>query len=133
MSLRQYLLLMSFGTLLCWGGFLVTLFSVNPVDATAIEFGFFYVSLFLALVGTCSVAGLSFRRLFLKNDDLIFRHVKNAFRQSLLFACVVILMLVLLAAHLLTWWNLLLLILLVVSIEALIFTERKFRNKTYAS
>lgn len=133
MTLRQYLLLMTIGTLLCWAGWAVTLASVNPADATLVEFGFFYVSLFLALVGTGSIVGLGLRRLLLKDDELIFRHVKNAFRQSVLIALTILILLMLLAARLLTWWNAPLLILLAVCVETLIFTQRKFRNTLYGS
>lgn len=133
MTLRQYLLLMTIGTLLCWGGWGVTLASVNPTDATTVEFGFFYVSLFLALVGTGSIVGLGLRRLFLKDDELIFRHVKNAFRQSVLIALTILILLMLLAGRLLTWWNAPLLILLAVCVETLKFTQRKFRNTLYGS
>lgn len=128
MTLRQYLTLMSIGTLLCWVAFVVVLSGVDPTGASMLEFLFFYASLFLGLLGTFSVFGFLLRRLFLKDDDVLFRHVRHTFRQSLIISLVIIFLLILTAQNLLTWWNFPLPIILGIFLEAIIFTNRKFRN-----
>ncbi|MDO8626366.1 MAG: hypothetical protein Q7K39_02835 [Candidatus Magasanikbacteria bacterium] len=131
MTLKQYLLLMVLGTAICWLGWGFTLFLVNPLAASALEMSFFYISLFLALIGSGSVLGIIVRRYFIRNDELVFRHVKNAFRQSVLIGVGLVGIFILLGQSLLTWWNAPLYILFLIFLEATFFTKRKFRNSPY--
>ena len=133
MTLRQYLVLMSLGTGLCWIAWFFILFSVDPIQAGRLVFFFFYVSLFMAVVGTFSVLGFLIRRWVVKDDELVFRHVKRTFRQSIFIAAVLIVVLMLLSNRLLAWWNLVLLLGLCIFLEAIVFTNRKFSNRTYGS
>lgn len=128
MTLKQYLILMSIGSILCWAAFIAVIFNVNPYSASTMEFVFFFSSFALAVVGTCSVVGFLLRRLFLKDDEIIFRHVKHTFRQSILIAAVLTLLLILQGLRLLTWWNFPLPIVLGVFLETIVFTKRKFSN-----
>jgi hypothetical protein len=131
MTLRQYLILMSLGAMLCWIAWFFVILSGPPAEATFVGFLFFYLSLGLALMGTLSVVVFLIRRLTLKNDELIFRHVRKTFRQSILASLMVIIMLILLAASLLKWWSLLLLVLIWSTLEVIIFSGRKHRNVDY--
>lgn len=127
MSLRQYLILMSIATLLCWVAWFFVLNYTTP-DSGFLTLFFFYCSLFLAILGTFSVIGFLVRRFFVKDDEVVFRHVRRTFRQSLLLAALIIFALLLLSARLLTWWNSIILIIFFLFLEAVIFTNRKFRN-----
>jgi len=131
MTLRQYLILMSLGTLICWGTWTFILFTLDPNSAGSLGILFFYFSLFLALVGTFSVIIFLIRRLIIKNDEVIFRHVKKTFRQSVIVAVLIIFALYLLQQHLLTWWNSILLVALFIVLEAVIFTNRRYSNADY--
>jgi hypothetical protein len=82
----------------------------------------------LALTGTFSVIGFLIKKIILKDDQIVFHHVKSTFRQGMLIAGVIILGLILLQIKLLTWWNGILLILLFAAIEGIIFTNRKYNN-----
>ena len=109
MTLRSYLLLMIFATSLCWGAFIMALYSKNPNITNWLGFSLFYLSLFLAISGTASVLGFIVRFIGLKHE-LAINSVRSAFRQSFLFASLVVISLILLASNLFTWINLLLLI-----------------------
>ena len=128
MTLRQYLVLMSVGALICWLAWFFVLGSLDPSQAGFFGFLFFYASLFLALSGTFSVIGFLIKKIILKNDQIVFHHVKNTFRQGILLAMVIILGLILLQVKLLTWWDAILLVMLFAAIEGVIFTNRKYNN-----
>ena len=129
MTLRLYLILMSIGALICWIAWFFVIGSIEPGHAGFFGFLIFYSSLFLALAGTFSVFGFLIKKIILKNDEIVFHHVKNTFRQGMLVAGIIILGLILLQIKLLTWWNCVLLILLIALIEGIIFTNRKYNNR----
>jgi hypothetical protein len=122
---------MSIGTIICWGTWVFILFTLDPATAGMWGILFFYISLFLALVGTFSVIVFLLRRLIIKNDEVIFRHVKRTFRQSVILSALIIFALFLLQERLLAWWNSILLVALFVILEAVIFTNRRFSNPDY--
>ncbi|KKR34766.1 MAG: hypothetical protein UT67_C0007G0015 [Candidatus Magasanikbacteria bacterium GW2011_GWA2_40_10] len=129
MTLRLYLILMSIGALICWLAWFFVIGSVEPEQAGFFGFLFFYSSLFLALAGTFSIFGFLIKKVILKNDQIVFHHVKSTFRQGMLMAGIIILGLILLQIKLLTWWNGILLILLFALVEGIIFTNRKYNNR----
>jgi len=131
MTLRQYLVLMSLGTLLCWVIWFFVLFRTDPNTSGVLVFFFFYFSLFLALLGTLSVGGFLSKRLLVKNDEAVFRFVKRTFRQSVVVAIFMICGLFLLQKDLLRWWNAILLFVLLFFVEGIIFAGRKFNNADY--
>lgn len=131
MTLRQYLTLMSLGTALCWLIWFFIVWRTDPFMADAAVFLIFYASLFLALLGTFSVLGFIVRGLILQNDDLVFRHVKRTFRQSVIVSGILVFALFLWQKHLLTWWNALLLLVFFGILEGIIFTNRKYSGNDY--
>jgi len=104
MTLKSYLLLMIFTTLVCWGIFAGVLINIDPTSTNWPGFVMFYASLFLATLGTSAIFGFLFRFWLLK-QQLAFRAVGEAFRQSFLFAILIIAALFLLSHHLFTWMN----------------------------
>ncbi len=96
---------MGIGAGICWLAFISVIFAINPLITNWIGFMLFYTSLFLAIVGTAAILGFVVRFIALK-QELAFRLVKEAFRQSFLFAILVIVSLLLLSQELFTWLNL---------------------------
>ena len=131
MTLRQYLSLMSIATFLCWMAWITVVWYSDPTRANFMGLFLFYFSLFLSIIGTFSVCGFLIQRAIIKNDYLVFRHVKKTFRQGFLTASFVIICLLLLAKDLLAWWNFIILIVLFIFLEMIIFTGRKFQNLDY--
>lgn len=125
MTLKSYLFLMSVGTLMCWIAWLFVIFNIAPADAGPGGLIFFYVSLFLSILGTFSVLGFLIRKAILKDEEVVFRHVKHTFRQSILIGILTILALVLLSQGLLYWWNAAILIAFFFFIESIFFTSKK--------
>lgn len=130
MTLRLYLALMSFATLLCWVAWLFVIFYISPTEGGFLGLFFFYLSLFFSIVGTGSVIGFHIRRLVLKDEEIIFRHVRHTFRQSIILATAVIVIFMLTAASLLFWWNFIMLVLFFLFIEFILFTNRRHSNGT---
>jgi len=122
---------MSVAAGLCWVAWFFMILSTDPNQANTLIFIFFYLSFFLAILGTFSVIGFLIKMKIIKNDEIIFRHVKKTFRQSIIFATLIILALFLLQKSLLTWWNSILLALLFVVFEGVIFTNRHYKNNDY--
>jgi len=131
MTLRQYLFLMFLGTLLCWGIWVFIILTIDPTSADTISLMFFYASLFLSLVGTIFIITFSLRRLFNKNDDIVFRSVRRTFRQSMVLSTFIIFALLLLQKHLLNYWNTILLVVLFLLLESIVFASRKHNNEDY--
>jgi len=123
MSLKKYLILMSFTTLICWVAWLVVIFYMSPEDAGVITFLLFYVSLFFALLGTFSLLGF-FLRVWFSKEKIIFRHLGISTRQSLWFSVLVIITLMFQASSYLKWWSMGFLVLLLIILE-FFFVSRK--------
>jgi len=100
---------MSSMTMLSWFIFVYVLLSINPEITNWLGFLFFYLSLFLSIIGTSALLGFLVRFVFLKKH-IAFRLVKEAFRQSFLFASLIIVSLILLSQGLFTWLNMFFLI-----------------------
>ena len=131
MTLRQYLFLMSLGTLTCLTAWLFVVFNIDPNNTDIVSFVFFYTSLFLSLLGIISTISLWIKVKFLKSEEVVFRHVKKTFRQGAVSASLVVLLLLLQQYQFLTWWNLIILVILGILVEATIFSNRKFSNRDY--
>lgn len=110
MTLKNYLLTMTITTAVCWLCFNFVINKINPLTADWIGFALFYSSLALALIGSAAIVGFVIRFILLR-QKLAFRAVKEAFRQSFLFAALIIISLILLSQNLFDWLNLTLLIL----------------------
>ncbi len=126
MTLKSYLLLMVFTTLICWGIFVGVIFNINPISTNWPGFALFYASLFLAVLGTSTIFGFLFRFSLLK-QQLAFRAVGEAFRQSFLFAILILAALFLLSHHLFTWMNISFLIVGLALLELVLISYSRSR------
>ena len=107
MTFQSYLWAMGGASLAAWVGWLVVVWRVNPAETGFLGLGLFYITLFASLVGTFAVAGVLYRVLFLKREQIIMREVRITFRHGLMLAFVAVASLALSAQSLLTWWNIL--------------------------
>lgn len=124
MTLRRYIVLMAFGTILTWSAWGLVLSQFDPASAGWLGFSMFYVSLYLALVGTFSLLGLTVRRI-IYSAELPYRQVAIAFRQSFSFAFLVVAALFLQSRDLLTWWNVLFLVVALTFLEFAVLAVRR--------
>jgi len=109
MTLRSYLIFMISITMVCWLVWAFVIFTVNPETAGTFGLVLFYLSLMLALAGSAAIVGFVIRFIALKKA-LAFRLVRDAFRQSFLFAFLISASLFLLSKNLFNWLNLFFLI-----------------------
>lgn len=105
MTLRSYLTIMTIMTSICWAAWGFIILTTDPTTTNWIGFLLFYISLFISIVGFSALVGFLVRFVALK-QKLAFHSVKEAFRQSFLFAILVVGSLFLLSYGLFTWLNL---------------------------
>lgn len=108
---------MSLTTIVAWTGWVIVITTVNPEGAGALELSFFYLSLFLSLLGTFSVLGFGIRSLLQRHHRAHIYRVSTAFRQACLWSLGLIIALALQSQRILSWWLLLLLLLAMTMIE----------------
>ncbi|MBI5731807.1 MAG: hypothetical protein HY982_00405 [Candidatus Magasanikbacteria bacterium] len=124
MSLKHYLIFMGAATLLCWLAWIMVVWGVNPGGAGTGGFFLFYISFFLALLGTLSLAGFVIRIIFRPPGQPHFRTVKKAFRQSIFFAGLLVCAFFLQSQRLLNWWNVIALVAAFVFFELFFLSRR---------
>ncbi len=124
MTLKKYLIIMAIMTLISWAIFAYVLLSINPEITNWLGFFLFYVSLFLSIIGTSALVGFLIRFVFLKKH-IAFRLVKEAFRQSFLFAFLIVISLILLSQDLFTWLNIFFLIISLSVLEFFMLSYEK--------
>ncbi len=126
MTLKNYLLVMSVLTIICWGIFFFVASLVDPQMTNWLGYTLFYLALFLSLSGTTALIGFIVRFVALKKE-LAFNLVKLAFRQSFLFSLFIIFLLVLKSQHLFNWLNLFLLVIVFAVLELFLISYKKSR------
>ncbi len=126
MTLKRYLILISLTTAICWTTFLFVASVINPELTSWLGFFLFYISLFLSLTGTASLIGFLVRFVALRRE-LAFYAVRNAYRQSFLFALFIVAILAMMSQGLFTWLNLGILVTLFIIIEAILTRPSKTR------
>ncbi len=102
----------------------MVLFTIDPSITDWIGLTLFYSSLFLSIVGTATIIGFLLRFVVLK-QELAWRIVKEAFRQSFLFALLIVVSLILLSHNLFTWLNLLFLVIGLTILEFFMLSMEK--------
>lgn len=127
MTLRQYLISMSLATLIAWLAFALVLFLVDPASAEIAGLIIFYVSLFLAILGTISVLGFFLRVKLHKGEVILPREVAGAFRQGFFLSFLFVSALYLQSKDMLVWWNIVLLVGAVTILEFLFISYRRSR------
>jgi len=122
LSAKFYLWVDGILTICCWliavGIFLIT----DPYQIGIKIFAAFFVSLFLALVGSLTLLGYNIR-IRLSRREVLYAHLGVSFRQATLISLVVVGLLLLQAARVLNWWDGILLV------SAILLLELYFRTK----
>lgn len=124
MTLKNYILAMSFLTAICWGVFIFVVGAINPFTTNWLGFILFYLTLTASLIGTTSILGLVIRFYF-SRDEAVFYAVKNSFRQSFLVSLFIICLLILKATSFFNLLNLILLIILFIILEIFLSSKKK--------
>lgn len=125
MSLRQYISIMLFSTILCWTSFGFVVINIDPFEAGFLSFSFFYVSVFFALVGTLSIIFFGFYSMFSRKDEPLFKSVQGSFRDGILVSIVLTIMLYMQGMQMLNMWNAVALIAALVSLLIFLFFSKK--------
>lgn len=124
MTIKQYLIIMIIGAILCWVAWGFVILNIDPFQDTGVGLGFFYVSLFFAFLGAVSLINFLIRYYFSKSDLPLFRFVQRSFRDALFISAILIALLFLQGKGYLQWWN------LVVGLLAVsLFAVFRFVNK----
>ena len=124
MTLKTYLTIMLLGTAICWAAWVVVINSIDPETTNLVGLLLFYSSLFLAIVGASAILGFLVRFILLR-QELVFRQVVRAFRQSFLLAAVVVASLIMQSSHLFTWYNALFLIIGLTVLEFFLISYKR--------
>lgn len=126
MSLRTYLLSMIGATILAWIAWGVVVTGIDPFEAGVFGVGLFYITLFVAFIGTASLVLAFVRVKVMKRDKVLSREIRTAFRHAILFAIVMVVSLGLSARGILETWHLVVLVAVIVLAEQ--FFVRAYRN-----
>lgn len=103
MTLRQYLIIMGLGTLLCASALAVIVFQVDPYTADTLSMGLFYACIACTLVGICSLLILPIIQISSKRRDmLLHKHVTKSLRLSITVSFLLTLLLLLQGERLLS-------------------------------
>lgn len=112
---RSYIVPIAIGSLLCLAAFGSVVWSVDPYTSGWIGHAFFFLTLFLSLLGIFTLAEIFFRKRF--SPGMFTEQLRASFRQSFLLALLVVCLLLLQIFSLLFWWVGLTLILFIITVE----------------
>ena len=125
MSLRQYIIIMIFATILCWISFGFVIVNIDPFDAEYLSFSFFYISAFFSLLGTLSLIIFGFHNMFLKKGEPLYKIVQESFRDGVILSAVLTSLLYLQGKGLLNMWNTLILVGVLLSMFIFLFFNKQ--------
>lgn len=118
MTVRAYLIVMTFVSLVAWMTWVIVLHAIDPTQTQFLGFFIFYTTLGMALLSTLTFIG-TLVRIWFKKDDIIFKQVIRSLRQAVLLTVLFLSSLILLSAGLFVWWAMIILIIIVVFIEGI--------------
>jgi len=124
MSLKEYLFSLGLGSILCFVICGLTVVNFDPNINNTLPLTFFYLSLFLGLLGGFSFIAIWIKKMVLKNEEIVFRQIKKIFRQALVFSLLVIFIFFLAHNGLLNGLTFLLIVFFYLIFEGIIFTRK---------
>ena len=127
MTFRWFLLVMTIATLAMWVAWLFVLHTIDPLQSGLTGFVLFYLTLFVALLGTTVLSG-SLIRSWVHPDELLYRQTLRSFRQGFILSGLFICSLWLFAFEAMRWWTILLLIILFSLIELFFVSKQSKRS-----
>jgi len=125
MSITKYLILLSICTALSFTAWFFVFFFMNPIQGGIPVKIFFYLSLGLALCGAFSLGGFLIRSRIIRMNEMAYKGVSIASRQSIILSCAVVTSLILQSQRWLTWWMMLIVLALAGTIELLFISFKK--------
>jgi hypothetical protein len=128
MSITKYLILLSICTALSFTAWFFVLFFMNPIQGGIPVKIFFYLSLGFALCGAFSLCGYLIRSRITKTDEMAYKGVSIASRQSIVLSGVVLATLILQSQRWLTWWMMLIVLALAGTIELFFISFKKYNR-----
>jgi len=126
MTFRTFLIIMACASLAAWIGWIVVLYSIDPVRSGTLGYVLFYLSLATALIGTVSVLGVLVR-IWTKQEGLVVVLSLRSFRHAVLLTGVFVSSLMFLGVGLLRWWTVIGIV-VIASIIELIFINSRGRT-----
>ncbi len=115
MTWRKYINGMVLGVL-ALSLILVALVNLTSPEMGALSYGSLFITVFLLLVCLATIIGFYGRRR-MSNNEVLYKNLKNAFRQGTLVALYLTVLLILRAADLLNWWDAALLLISIISFD----------------
>lgn len=128
MTIRQFLTIIAFATLVCWVSWGVVVWNIDPFEASLFQMIGFYVPLFFAVSGTVATGLYGWYHFFGDVQVPVFRYVKKSATQGVSVASVVVVLFVLQGLHFLNPWTVLLLLLLTAFFVSLKFSSKHSRT-----
>ncbi len=127
MTFKQFILLMGIATASLWLGWWWTVISIDPFTTNFLGFLLFYLTLFLALMGSFTLLGVYLRKMRMP-DALLFHLVTLSSRQGVLLSLFLLLLLILQSQRWLRLWNLILFLVIAFIVEFVFVykTQRKY-------
>ncbi len=125
MNLKEYLFSIGLGSILCFTICILVVLNFDPNINATLPLTFFYLSLFLGILGGFSFVVILVKKIKYKEDEIIFRQIKKVFRQALVFSCLIIGILFLAREDLLNWLTFLLILFFYLIFEGIIFTRKE--------
>jgi len=125
MQTKIYNFAMLGATIVAWLSFFLVVSNFDPNQANTAVFVFFYVSLFLSVLGSLAILGFWWRKIWRHKKELSYKSAAESFRQAIIFSIILVVALILQSSRLLTWWNILLLIIVATLFEFLILVFRQ--------
>lgn len=117
MSHIKYLTIIGVAGAVAWLGWIITLLKLNPFESTGMALGFFFVTFFIALLCTFTIAGF-YLRVWIYKNEIYYSHINISLRQGILLSSIVIISLAFQLLGVLNWLSGLLLITAVLLIES---------------
>ncbi|OGL61786.1 hypothetical protein A3C09_00215 [Candidatus Uhrbacteria bacterium RIFCSPHIGHO2_02_FULL_47_44] len=119
MSLRLYLIIMALVSLSAWIAWFIVIYTIDPTKSGFLGFFLFFVTLGISVLASVTLLG-TLLRVWIKKDQVVYRHVIRSLRQGLILTALFLAALLLSGIGLLVWW-VLVLIVFIASILELIF------------
>ena len=131
MNLKEYLFSLGLGSLLCFTICALTVVNFDPFVNNVFPLIFFYLSLFMGVLGGFSFIAILVKKTVLKNDEIVFRQIRKIFKQAFVFSLLIVFIFYLAHAGLLNWLTFLLLVFFYLIYEGIIFTRKENKDVFY--
>ena len=128
MMIKQFLIIIGFATILCWGAWGVVLWNIDPTKASFVHMSFFYASFFFAFSGTIATILYGWYHFFGDVQVPVFRYVKKSMKQGVGTSFLVTALLFLQGIQVLNLWTVALIVLCIAFITSLKFSKKHSRS-----